>query len=114
METHIWEKLSRKGYYVPERDFHTATAVEGPRNRKLVVFGGRSKSDILVYYQGRGEGPKSNALCRFQSSEFSLSLSLSPFHAHTGDKFYPYFTANDTYDDRFYSFNLGMDTLAEN
>ncbi len=44
METHEWDVLPSKGCRVPERDFHTATAVLGTRNRKLVVFGGRSKS----------------------------------------------------------------------
>ena len=47
LETHMWKKLPKKGYYVPERDFHTATAVQGARNKKLVVFGGRSKWDMV-------------------------------------------------------------------
>ena len=35
---------------MPERDFHTATAVRGRHNRKIVAFGGRSRLRCL----GRG------------------------------------------------------------
>ena len=43
MDTFIWRKLPSTGFRVPERDFHTATTV----NRKLLVFGGRSKGIFL-------------------------------------------------------------------
>jgi len=42
METHEWDQLKCRGHRVPERDFHTATAVIGRNGRKIVVFGGRS------------------------------------------------------------------------
>ena len=45
METFIWRKLPSTGFRVPERDFHTATTV----NRKLLVFGGRSKEYLHMY-----------------------------------------------------------------
>lgn len=39
LETLVWTLYPRKGVYVKERDFHTATAVG---NHEIIVFGGRS------------------------------------------------------------------------
>ena len=43
-----------------------------------------------------------------KTSDLKVTLNISIFFSHAGDKFYPYFTANDIYDDQFYSYNLGM------